>query len=97
MRLIIPYLFRLALIPQNKLRNETHYGYKAWEKAINHLIYMDDLKLSRKISDEQLQGLLHTVKQFSGAIRMENGLDKCATATFADENLLRTLYWIKII
>lgn len=51
-----PYLFRLALISQNKLRNETHYGYKAWEKAINHLIYMDYLKLSRKVSDEITAG-----------------------------------------
>ena len=37
---------------------------------------MDDLKLLVK-NDQQLQGLLKIVKQFSDDIRMEFGLDKC--------------------
>ena len=49
---------------------------------------MDDLKLFAK-NDQQLQGLLNIVKQFSDDIRMEFGLDKCAKATFFRGKLLK--------
>ena len=51
------------------------------EKKINHLFYMDDLKLYAQ-NDGELEGLLKTVKAFSDDIGMEFGLDKCAKATF---------------
>ena len=41
---------------------------------------MDDLKLYGT-SDNQLNGLISTVKKVSGDIQMEFGLDKCAKAT----------------
>ena len=47
------------------------------EEKINHLFYMDDLKLYGK-NDKELDGLLRTVKKFSDDIGMEFGLDKCA-------------------
>ena len=49
---------------------------------------MDNLKLFAK-NDQQLQGLLNIVKQFSYDIRMEFGLDKCAKAAFFCEKLLK--------
>ena len=51
------------------------------EKKINHLFYMDDLKLYAQ-NDGELEGLLKTVKAFIDDIGMEFGLDKCAKATF---------------
>ena len=42
---------------------------------------MDDLKLFAK-DDNDLEGLLQTVKKFSDDIGMSFGLDKCAKATF---------------
>jgi len=42
---------------------------------------MDDLKLFAK-NDQDLEGLLCIVKEFSDDIGMEFGLDKCAKATF---------------
>ena len=48
---------------------------------INHLFYVDDLKLYGT-SDSQLNGLISTVKKLSDDIQMEFGLDKCAKATF---------------
>ena len=42
---------------------------------------MDDLKLYGT-SDNQLNGLISTVKKVSDDIQMEFGLDKCAKATF---------------
>ena len=83
-----PILFCVALIPLSKLLNNTGYGYKLYNNAINHLFYLDDLKLFPK-NDQQLQGLLNIVKQFSDDIRMEFGLDKCAKGTFFRGKLLK--------
>ena len=83
-----PILFCVALIPLSKLLNSTGYSYKIYDNTINHLFYMDDLKLFAK-NDQQLQGLLNIVKQFSDNIRMEFGLDKCAKPTFFCGKLLK--------
>ena len=48
-----PILFCVTLIPLSKLHNNTGYGYKIYDNIINHLFYMDDLKLFAK-NDEQL-------------------------------------------
>ena len=84
-----PILFCVTLIPLSKLLNNAGYGYKIYDNTINHHFYMDDLKLFAK-NDQQLQGLLNTVKQFSDDIRMELGLDKCPKATFSRGKLLKT-------
>ena len=70
------------------------------EIIINHLFYMDDFKLFAK-DDNDLEGLLHTVKTdlegllqtvktFSNDTRISFGLDKCAKATFKRRNLTET-------
>ena len=74
-------LFSMALTPLLYESNDTGYGYKIGEEKINHLFYMDDLKLYEK-NDKELDGLLRTVNKFSDDIGMEFGLDKCAKATF---------------
>ena len=74
-----PLLFCLSLITLANELNNTKYGYEIYEKAINHLFYMDELKLYAK-NDKEREGLLSTVKQFSDDIGMEFGLDKCAKA-----------------
>ena len=62
-------LFCVTLIPLSKLLNNTGYGYKIYDNTINHFFYMDYLKLFSK-NDQQLQGLLNIVKQFSDYIQM---------------------------
>ena len=93
-------LFCVALIILSKLLNSTGYGYKVYDNIINHLFYMDDLKLFAK-NDQHLQGLLNIVKQISNDIWMEFGLDKCTKATFFRGKLLQakniTLYTATII
>ena len=69
--------------------NNTQYRYEIYEKAINHLFYMDDLK-NLNLDDKELEGLLSTVKQFSDDIGMEFGLDKCAKASFIKGKFTRT-------
>ena len=84
-----PLLFCLSLIPLSLELNKTKYGYKIRDKLINHLFYMDDLKLYAK-NDGELEGLLKTVKKFSDDIGMEFGLDKCAKATFKGGKMVKS-------
>ena len=86
-----PLLFCMAL---SKELNRTGYGYRmttghgetAKRQLISHLLYMDDLKLYGRNSD-QLDELLHTVRTFSDDIQMKFGLDKCAVAHFVNGRL----------
>ena len=50
---------------------------------------MDNLKLFAK-NDQDLEGLLNTVKEFSNDIGKEFGLDKCAKASFVRGKLQKT-------
>ena len=81
-----PILFCVTLIPLSKLLNNTEYAIKYMKH--NKPFYMDDLKLFAK-NDQQFEGLLNIVKQFSHDIRMELGLDECSKATFFRGKLLK--------
>ena len=78
-----PLLFCLAVDPLSKLLNEMEKGYslkgrmKNPDYTVNHLLYMDDLKLyaNNQITLEQQLKLVHS---FSSNIGMDFGLDKCA-------------------
>ena len=69
--------------------NNTKCGYEICRKKVNHLFYVDDLKLFAR-SNGQLEGLLTTVKEFRNDIAMQFGLDKCAKATFKRGKLVKT-------
>ena len=77
-----PLLYVIAMIPMTTILRQTGLGYQTSKSAakISHLLYMDDLKLYRKSSNE-LESLLNTVRIFSTDISMEFGLEKCATLT----------------
>ena len=84
----------MALNSLSKKLNRTGYGYRmttghgetAKCELISHLLYMDDLKLYGRNSD-QLDGLLHTVRTFSDDIQMKFGLDKFAVAHLVNGRL----------
>ena len=77
-----PLLFIMSLNPLSKELQKTGYEYQLDEQTkINHLFYVDDLKLYGT-SDKQLTGLINMVKNVSDDIKMEFGLDKCAKASF---------------
>ena len=84
-----PLLSCMALVPLSYELNNTGYGYNIYEEKINHLFYMNDLKLYGK-NDYELEGLLRTVKTFSDDIGMTFDLDKCAKATFIRGKLKST-------
>ncbi len=75
-----PLLFIVAMLPLTTiLRREKTLGYQFGreKKLINHLLFMDDLKLFAK-NKVQLERLVSIVHGFSRDIGMEFGLDKCA-------------------
>lgn len=76
-----PTWFCLALNPLSKLLESSLLGYKIEKNnsfKFTHLLYMDDLKLFAD-TKRQLQSLVNTTKLFSNDIKMNFGLDKCAT------------------
>ena len=80
--LLSPLLFTLSLNPLSQELQKTGYGYQLDEQTkINHLFYVDDLKLYGT-SDKQLTGLINTMKNVLDDINMEFGWDKCAKASF---------------
>ena len=75
-----PLLFCLTLTPLSMLLDSLS-GYQATTtRRVNHLLYMDDIKLFAK-SDIQLERLLHTVYMFSNDVCLTFGLDKCAKSS----------------
>ena len=74
-----PLLFVIALIPLTLFLNKRKNGYNfpRTKDKINHLRYMDDLKLFAK-EEVGLDALIQTVRVFSSNISMEFGIEKCA-------------------
>ena len=76
-----PLMFVMAMIPLTTMLRKVRPGYHMRDQSkINHLLYMDDLKVYGK-SKKEIESIIHTVRIFSEDIGMEFGLDKCATIT----------------
>lgn len=67
-----PMLFVLALIPVKILLKKKKDGYELGKNdiKINHLLFMDDLKLYGK-NEKQLNSLIQTANEFTEDINME--------------------------
>ena len=74
-----PLLFIIAMMPLNHILRKCIAGYKlSWlQEKINHLMYMDDIKLFAK-SERELEPLIQAIRIYSQAIGMEFGMEKCA-------------------
>merc|ERR1712080_4637 len=74
-----PLLFVLAMIPLTMILRKEKVGYDLGKKTgiVNHLLFMDDLKLYGK-NEKQVNTLVQTVRIFSTDIGMEFGISKCA-------------------
>ena len=73
-----PLLFALVMIPLILVLVQTKVSYevKKGGKKINHLLFIDDLKLFAK-NEDQIDSLVNTVRTFSEDIKNEFGLLKC--------------------
>lgn len=78
-----PLLFCMSLFPLSSMLNKSRCGYmvKNTDVRVNHLIYMDDIKIFGQ-RREDMEEMIGIVKRFSDDICMEFGLEKCATASF---------------
>ena len=77
-----PLLFVLGMVPLYLILNKANACYN-WEKKeykLNHLLFMDGLKLYAK-NEEQTNTLMRTVYVFSTDISMEFGIKKCRILT----------------
>ena len=74
-----PLLFIIAMMPLNHILRKCTAGYNLsrLQEKINHLMYMDDIKLFAK-NEKELETLIHAVRIYSQEIEMEFGIEKCA-------------------
>ena len=74
-----PLLFVIALIPISRVLKNVKMGYKVDKQSltINHMLFMDDLKLFGKSLNE-IDSLVKTVETCCSDIGMEFGIAKCA-------------------
>ena len=74
-----PLLFIIAMMPLNHILRKCAAGYKLSrsQEKINHLMYMDDIKLFAK-NEKELETLKYAVRIYSQDIGMEFSIEKCA-------------------
>ena len=72
-------MFVLALIPLSLVLRKAKAAYEFSEskEKINHLLFMDDLKLYSR-SEKGLDSLLQTIRVFSEDVGMGFGIEKSA-------------------
>ena len=76
--LFSPLLFVIALLTLTHILRETGMGVPT--RKVNHLFFMDDLKLYGK-NDKEIDSLIKTVWQCSEDIKMEFVILKCAAVS----------------
>ena len=74
-----PLLFIIAMMPLNHILRKCTARYKLSksQEKINHLMYMDNIKLFAK-NEKELETLIHAVRIYSQDIGMEFSIEKCA-------------------
>ena len=90
-RLWSPLLFVLSMVPLSLILRKVNacYEWRKKEYKLNHLLFMDDLKLFAK-NEEQIDTLVGTVHVFSTDIGMEFGMRKCGILTMKRGKLVRS-------
>ena len=74
-----PLLFLIAMMPLNHIPRKCRLEYKLSrsQEKIDHLMYMDDIKLFVK-NEKELKTQIHAVRIYSQVMGMEFGIEKCA-------------------
>ena len=85
-----PLIFVICMIPLSLLLRKVKASYEWGRKEfkLNHLLFMDDLKLFGK-SEDQIDSLVQTVFIFSEDIGMELGLKKCGVVILQKGKLVK--------
>ena len=84
-----PLIFIIYMIPLSILRKaKASYEWGRKEFILNHLFFMDDLKLFGK-SDDQIDSLVQILFTFSEDSGMEFGLKKCGVVILKKGKLVK--------
>ena len=69
----------LFMMPLNHILRKCTAGYKLSrsQEKVNHLIFMDDIKLFAK-NEKELETFIHSIRIYSQGIGMEFGIEKCS-------------------
>ncbi|XP_063590474.1 uncharacterized protein LOC134767407 [Penaeus indicus] len=80
-----PLLFVVCLIPMSLILRKMKPGYSLGKNQpkLNHLLYMDDLKLFG-LSERDIESLVNTVHRFSCDIGMQFGIEKWGVIELPD-------------
>ena len=86
-----PLLFIVAMIPMTRVLERTEVGYqlKKGGSRINHLMFMDDIKLLGK-GIKEIDTLIHILRIVAGDIKMEFGTEKCTLVNIQRGKVTRT-------
>ena len=86
-----PLMFVLSMVPLSIILRKVNAYYKWGKKEykLNHLLFMDDLKLYAK-SEEQTNMLVRAVYVFSTDIGMEFGIKKCGILTMTRGKIVKS-------
>ena len=86
-----PLLFVLGMVPSSLILRKANLFYKRGKKKykLNHLLFMDDLKLYAK-SKEQTNMLVRTVYVFNTDISMGFGIKKCGILTIKKGKIVKS-------
>ena len=85
---VSPLHFIISILPLSFLLNQPNVGYSLdcnSGPTISHRLYMDDLKLYASL-EKDMEKLVNTTSEFSKDIKMEFGLDKCASVKITKGN-----------
>ena len=87
-----PLVFVLAMIPLSLILRKAKAAYEFSEskEKINHLLFMDDLKLYRR-NEKGLDSLVQTVCVFSEDIGTEFGIEKCAILVMENGKIVKSV------
>ena len=87
-----PLVFVLALIPLSLILRKAKgaYEFSEGKEKINHLLFMDDLKLYSR-SGKELNSLVQTVRVFSEDIGMKFGIENCAMLVMEKGKIVKSV------
>ena len=84
-----PLIFVMCMIPLSKVLRKAKAGYRLGDVKINHLLFMDDLKMFAKNKNE-IDSLVSTVQVISLDIGMQFGVKKCGITIMKRGKLIKS-------
>ena len=87
-----PLVFVLALIPLSLIlrKAKTAYEFSGSKEKINHLLFMDGLKLY-SCNEKELDSLVQTTHIFSKYIGMAFGIEKCGMLVIEKGKIVKSV------